>query len=425
MKDVSVADGGPLRIVHVSSVDLGIWFLRPQLQALVERGHTVHAFCGPGPYLEPLTRMGVAVTPIEVSRTISPFADLRLLLQLVRLLRNGRYTILHAHTAKLEVVAQLAGRIAGVPVVLYTNHGFIFRSDMKPGMTKFLRGMAKLGGRLADHVLSQSAEDIQVAVAEGIYPADKVSYLGNGIDIEGFDITAYPDPRRRAKKQEIGIPQDRAVVGMVGRYVWEKGYREFFEAAKTLVESGRPIHFLTVGNALESERDPVDFAILRELGIEDHVTVLRARNDMADLYSVMDVVVLPSYREGFPRTLMEAAAMSRPTVATDISGCREAVTHGETGFLVPVRDAAQLAARIATLLDDPTLAASFGASARALAEDRFDERRVVQRLLACYEELLERRPIGGGRLRREISENNVHRAMPYALTSSENASNAK
>jgi glycosyltransferase involved in cell wall biosynthesis len=382
-----------LRIVHLSSVDLGIWFLRPQLRALLERGHTVHAFCGAGPYMEPLQRMGVAVTPIEVSRTISPLADLRLLWHLVRLLRKGQYHILHAHTAKLELVAQLAGRIARVPVVLYTNHGFIFRSAMNPSLRAFLRGMARVGGRLSDHVLSQSAEDIEVAVAQRIYPADRVSYLGNGIDIQAFDPGRYPDSQRRAKKRELGILENVPVVGMVGRYVWEKGYREFFEAAKFLVESGRPVHFLTVGNALESERDPVDFGILRELGIAEHVTVLRARDDMADLYAVMDVAVLPSYREGFPRTLMEAAAMGKPTVATDISGCREAVVEGETGFLVPVRDAAQLAACIASLLDDPGLALAFGTRARAHAEERFDERHVVQRLLACYRTLLERRSI--------------------------------
>jgi glycosyltransferase involved in cell wall biosynthesis len=105
----------------------------------------------------------------------------------------------------------------------------------------------------------------------------------------------------------------------------------------------------------------------------------------------MDIIVLPSYREGFPRTLMEAAAMSKPTIATDISGCREAVVDGRNGFLVPMKDSRSLAEKISLLLREPALAGQLGAQGRALAEERFDERKVIERLKFCYAELLRRK----------------------------------
>src|SRR5205085_10549474 len=120
----------------------------------------------------------------------------------------------------------------------------------------------------------------------------------------------------------------------------------------------------TVGVPLESERDPVDFSVLRELGIEEKFFVLKSRSDMPELYALMDVVALPSYREGFPRSLMEAAAMSKPLVASDVSGCRQAIVDGRNGFLVPVKDSSALASKIKLLLDDAALAARLGAEGR-------------------------------------------------------------
>jgi N,N'-diacetylbacillosaminyl-diphospho-undecaprenol alpha-1,3-N-acetylgalactosaminyltransferase len=192
----------------------------------------------------------------------------------------------------------------------------------------------------------------------------------------------------QAKKRELGIPADHLVVGMVGRYVWEKGFREFFAAAQKIAQARPNVSFVTVGMSLESERDPVDFSILNKLGIADRFSVLDSRNDMAEIYSVMDVVALPSYREGFPRSLMEAAAMSRPLVASDVSGCRQTVIDGRNGFLVPVRNSRELAEKIELLLDNGNLARQFGAAGRALAEERFDVNRVIERLRACYAELL-------------------------------------
>ena len=398
-----------IKIVHASTVDLGILFLRPQLRALKEDGFEVHAMCADGPWVPSFEEEGFKVHRIAVRREMSPAADLKLLRELVGILRRERYTIFHAHTPKIELFGQLAARIAGVPIVLYTNHGFIFRGEMGGAKRSLLKNLARFSGLVSDFTLSQSAEDVEHAVRERIYRRARVAYLGNGIDITHLDARRFSPEQVRAKKRELGVPEGNAVVGMVGRYVWEKGYREFFEAAKLIADKRPNVTFLTVGAALASERDPVEFGELRRLGVEDKFVVLKDRKDMDELYSVMDVVALPSYREGFPRSLMEAAAMSKPAVATDIPGCREAVVEGRNGFLVPLKDSAAVAEKVGALLDDPALAARLGRGGRELAEDRFDERKVVERLKACYAELL-RRKLPAYRVERQGAALKVSRA---------------
>ena len=381
----------PLKVLHVSTVDLGISFLMPQLRALQRDGFEVHAACADGPLLPSFEREGIKVHRVEVTRELTPFADLKLLRQLFRIMRRERYAVVHTHTPKMELVGQAAAWLARVPVILYTNHGLIFLGRPRALEGLMFRTVARVAGLFSDKVISQSAEDASVVVREKIYRRDKVGFLGNGIDISRLRADRFTGEEVRAKRRELGIPDGDKVVGMVGRYVWEKGYREFFEAARMILEGDGRVSFLTVGVPLESERDPVDFSMLRELGIEEKFFVLKSRSDMPELYSVMDVVALPSYREGFPRSLMEAASMSKPVVASDVSGCRQAVVEGGNGYLVPVKNSGALASKIKLLLDDASLRARLGARGRELAEERFDVEKVIGRLRGFYEELLRRK----------------------------------
>jgi glycosyltransferase involved in cell wall biosynthesis len=380
-----------LKVVHISSVDLGISFLLPQLRALQADGFEVHAICADGPPVPSFERAGIKMHRVEITRDLTPLSDLKLLWRLFRLIRRERYAIVHTHTPKIELVGQLAAWLARTPVVLYTNHGLIFLGPMHESKRLMFKTVARLAGLFSDRIISQSAEDVSTVVQQKIYRRRQVGFLGNGIDIAELRAERFTPEQVRAKKHALGIPADHKVVGMVGRYVWEKGYREFFEAAKIISRADERVSFVTVGVALESERDPVDFSVLHELGVAEKFFVLKSRSDMPELYALMDVVALPSYREGFPRSLMEAAAMSKPVVASDVSGCRQAVVEGHNGYLVPVKDGGALARKIKLLLDDPALAAQFGARGRALAEERFDVTKVIERLRATYEELLRRK----------------------------------
>ena len=381
----------PLKVIHISSVDLGISFLMPQLRALAADGFEVHAACPDGPLVPSFEREGIKVHRVRVTRELTPLADLKLLWRLFRIMRREGYAVVHTHTPKMEMVGQLAAWLARVPVIIYTNHGLIFLGRTGALEGHMFKTVARVAGLFSDQIISQSAEDASVVVRERIYPRRKVGFLGNGIDISSLRADRFTPEHVSAKRRELGIPEGDKVVGMVGRYVWEKGYREFFEAARIILREDERVSFVTTGVPLDSERDPVDFSLLRELGIEEKFFVLKSRSDMPELYALMDVVALPSYREGFPRSLMEAAAMSKPVVASDVSGCRQAVVEGESGYLVPPKDAAALASKIRLLLGDAALAARLGARGRAIAEERFDVEKVIERLRGFYEELLKRR----------------------------------
>ncbi len=376
------------KIVHLANVEQTIsLFLLPQLKALQKEGFEVHAICPIINKREEITNEGIIVHHVNVTRDITFFSDIVMLIKIWWIMINERFVLAHAHSAKMEFFGQLAARLAFVPIVTYTNHGMIFRSKVSPMKKKVLIWLAKISGWLSDHIFSQSQEDIDYAQKHNIYNGNKISYLGNGIDVRIFDINNYSKQDLLNIRKELNISPSVFVVGMVARFVKEKGYVELFEAAKELLNDNKEIFFLCVGNEMKNERDPVDFSILKEMNINDHFLILKSQEDMAKLYAIMDVVVLPSYREGFPRTMMEAASMSKPTIATDISGCREVIIDNYNGKLVPAMDSKALAKAL-DILNNTKLSEEFGLNGRDYALKNFDQNKVVERLLTGYRKML-------------------------------------
>jgi glycosyltransferase involved in cell wall biosynthesis len=231
----------------------------------------------------------------------------------------------------------------------------------------------------------QNPEDVDTLERLRV-PARKIVQLGNGIDLHRFDPDRSTDARRRLRA-ELGVADDQVVCGVVGRLVWEKGYREVFDAARELRDD---VTFVVVGPSDPEKGDavsPADIAAAER----DGVVFLGTRTDMECVYLAFDLYVLASYREGFPRSAMEAAAMGLPVIVTDIRGCREVVDSGRTGVLVPPRQGAALAGAVRSLARDPERRAQFGRAARAKAAREFDQRRVIDITLGTYERLLARR----------------------------------
>ena len=174
----------------------------------------------------------------------------------------------------------------------------------------------------------------------------------------------------------------------MGRLVEEKGILDLLEAAKAVIEAIPRAQFLIIGPYDDDKPDALRPEVAERFGVADSCRFLGMRNDMPELYALMDVLVLPSYREGFPRAPMEASAMGVPTVVTNIRGCREAVDPGENGLLFPVGDVDALAKCMIELLGDDERRAAMAVAGRRIAEDRFDEQKVFDRVLSEYERLL-------------------------------------
>jgi len=283
------------------------------------------------------------------------------------------------------VYGSLAARLAGVPgrVSAVTGLGYVFTSDDAKArwLRPLVRGLMRLalGGKRARLIL-QNPDDVTLFErARLVDPQDIRLIPGSGVDCVRF--------APRADAHTIALGQPLRVL-LPARLLWDKGLAEFVDAARRLRAQGRTLEFLLAGTP-----DPGNPAAAPETMVQGWVDEgvlqwLGHVDDMPALFRSVDMVVLPSYREGLPKGLIEAAACGLPLVTTDVPGCREVVTDGENGLRVPVRDAGALAAAIARLQDDPVLAQRLGAAARQRALDEFDERIVIDRTMAVYREVL-------------------------------------
>jgi glycosyltransferase involved in cell wall biosynthesis len=254
---------------------------------------------------------------------------------------------------------------------------------------RFYVWMERVAAKCSDTILSQNREDMATAVAEHIARPEQMKWLGNGIDLAQFDRRRVADSTLQELRGEIGIDPNAPVVGFVGRLVEEKGILDLLQAAKTVVEAIPKAQFLIVGPYDEEKPDALRPEVAERYGVAANCRFVGLRNDMPELYALMEVLVLPSYREGFPRAPMEASAMGVPAVVTDIRGCRETVDHGENGLLFPVGDVHALAQSLIELLQDDERRAQMGTTGRQIAKDRFDEQKVFNRVLREYERLLQ------------------------------------
>lgn len=385
---------GTVKIAHITTVDMSVrHLLLNQLLSLRTAGFDVTAMSAPGPDIRPVEDAGIRHLAVPFTRRMAPLADLRAAWVLWRTFRRERFTIVHTHQVKAALFGQAAARLAGVPIVVNTIHGFYFHERTPPLKRGGWVLIERMAAKCSTLLLSQNREDIPTAIAARICSADKIEHLGNGIDIRRFDRSRVSTNRVAALKRELGMPEDAVVVGFVGRLVREKGILELFEAVRELRHSFPALRLLVVGPVDAVKNDALTPAAASHCGIDDIAVFTGYRQDMPELYAVMNVCVLPSHREGLPRSPMEASAMGVPCVATDIRGCREVVLDSDNGLLVPVGDARALAHACARILRDPELASAMGRRGRELALERFDERHVFERVRSAYARLLARRGI--------------------------------
>jgi glycosyltransferase involved in cell wall biosynthesis len=347
-------------------------------------------------YGESLRRAGVAVEYIPFAREIRPATDARCAVALARTLRRHRFDLVHSHNPKGGLLTPPVARLAGPAIVLHTVHGLLFNEATRGPSRWAAVAAERWTAAWVDHLLFQSAEDYELARSRRYKSPDRLHLVGNGIDEERFDPARYPEGRD-AKRRELGFAPDDLVIGMVGRLVREKGYEEFFRMAGRIAAAVPQARFLVVGITEADQSDAVDApALVADHGLGGRCLLLEQRRDMPELYLAMDAAVLPSHREGIPRALMEASAMGRPVVASDIRGCREVVADGQSGRLFPLADEDAFAEAVLQLLRDADLRQRMGQRGRERIADLFTESATARRVADCYEAALEARSVAPG-----------------------------
>ncbi|WP_447991576.1 glycosyltransferase family 4 protein [Achromobacter spanius] len=353
----------------------------PVALAAQQAGYDVHVATMDGPAVADIQALGMTHHAIPMTRSGKhPLQELGTLLALVRLFRRVRPDVVHLVTIKPVLYGGIAARIARVPgmVAAISGLGFVFLSNsLKMRMVRAV--VARLYrvalGHPNSRVIFQNANDRDLLKSLGAVRDEQVVMIrGAGVDLDAY--RASPEP-----------PAPPVVVTMVARLLRDKGVREFVEAAAMLRARGVPVTMqlvggLDAGNPASATQQEVD-AWQRDGAVQ----ALGERSDIAELYAASHIAVLPSYREGLPKSLIEAAACGRAVVTTDVPGCRDAIEPGQTGLLVPVRDAQSLADAIARLAEDAALRQRMGAAGRALAESEFDIKRVARVHVELYDAL--------------------------------------
>lgn len=378
-----------IKICHIASADMTVKFLLiPQLEFLIGQGYDVYVVYSKGKWKKKIESQGIKVKNIEIKRKVSPLWDLVSVFQLFFYFRKEKFDIVHTHTPKPGLLGQLAAKMAGVPIIVNTVHGLYFNEDSSVFKKYFFVFIEKIAAICSDLIFSQNKEDIETIIKERITKREKLKYLGNGVSIEKFNSERFSVDFIEKKKKELGLKPNFKIIGAVGRLVREKGYLDLFKAFKKVLEKFPDTILLIVGPKEPEKKDKFNPIVAKDYGIEKNTIFLGQRVDVDELYSLMDIFVLSSHREGFPRTVIEASAMGKPVVATNIRGCREAVEDGKTGLLVPVKNPAKLAEVIIYLLENPEKAKQMGKNGRIKIVKEFDERLVFDRIKEEYQRLI-------------------------------------
>jgi glycosyltransferase involved in cell wall biosynthesis len=332
-------------------------------------------------------QQGVEVVQVpQLSREISPLGDAQSILQLVRLIKRERPHILHTHTAKAGAVGRIAALLAGdarPPIIVHTFHGHVLQGYFGPIRAAFFREIERRLASATTRLVAVSPQVRDDLVEFGVAPPERFAVVRLGIELDQRT-RANPDARRELRRL-FGVPEDRFVVGWIGRMTAVKRLPLVLEGFKLLVDRGVDATLCLVGDG--PDRDEAE-RLAHRLGIMKRCLFVGYQLDVAPYYELFDALVLPSANEGTPVVAIEALAAGRPVVATDVGGVSDVVKDGVDGYLVRSGDATALATRLADLATDAEKRRAMGAAGAADVPSRYAVQRLIDDVDALYRELL-------------------------------------
>jgi len=315
-------------------------------------------------------------------REVRPLQDLVTLVRLWWLFRRERPAIVHTHSSKAGILGRWAARLAGVPVIFHTAHGFGFHDFQRPLVKRFYVWLERATARITTKLVVVSYANAQKGTQHGIFKKGDWVLCRDAIAVDEF---LKPGPRK-TRLRDWGVPEDRTVVGMVACFKPQKAPVDFVDLAARVLATRKDVHFVMAG---DGELRPQVEARIRELGIRSHVTLLgwQREDDMPEVYRNLDVVVLTSLWEGLPCVFSEAMAAGLPIVATNVDGAREAVIDGDSGFLHEPHDMAGMSCSVLKLVADPELRLAMGRRGKSRVME-FDISTSVENLESAYRQRL-------------------------------------
>jgi glycosyltransferase involved in cell wall biosynthesis len=376
-----------MKILQVTAVDFTVKkFLLPLADDLKKNNYEVHIACDVNEIGIALQNQGYNIKHIPFSRNFNVINHTKALFSLISLIKKEKYDIIHSHTPVASLIARMAAVICRVPLNVYTAHGFYFHENMRPFVYKIAYSLEKIWGKyLTDYLFFQSREDYDLALKHKFNKPSRLIHINNGVSDEKFNPKDY---NRNAIRESLGL-KDEKVILFVGRLVEEKGIKELLEAFELLSVHHDDFKLILVGGGVTGDRDSLNVEEIVDgmnESVKQNIILLGLRDDIPELLAASDLFTLPSYREGLPRSIIEAMAMGKPIVATNIRGCREEVFEGINGYLCNDRDPKSLADAIKSILIDEEKLSTFGSNSRRIFLEEFEEIKVLNRQMKVFNE---------------------------------------
>ena len=381
-----------MKILFVTRVPItAVRFILPLADMLRGRGDEVEFAFGPGEGLQRMLASGYACNSLNLKMNSLSVLNVAAIRELYRVIKRGRYDVVHTYSPTVGLYGRIAAQCAGVPYVVHSVIGSMAVSGV-PFIHRAIYFVTELlTSRLVDRFVTLNEDDTRTLTRWKMTSPDRITTLQYeyGVDLRRFSPGALNQEEIRAIRDQYRLDPGVPTIGFVGRLIEAKGVLELLEAFKLLRSRGSKAKLLFVGSVLSTDKDKETIHRLRrrvkEDDLEDDVVFFGSRENVPLFLSLMDVVVLPSYNEGFPRIPIEAGAMGKPSICTAVAGAHRAIVDGETGFIVPLYDVERLASAIGALVNDQGLLQRMGAAALERTTRLFDQEKILEQQMTVYD----------------------------------------
>lgn len=373
------------KLIEVSAVDITLYkFILPLMKELSKNNWNISTATNNLEYGHKLEDEGYTVHQIDFARNLSPYRNIKALCQLILLFKREKPDFVHVHTPIASVLARIAAKIAKVPHIVYTLHGLYPKSP-------FIQIEKFMCRHFTDYIFTVNEEDRVYLIENEFINPHRIKNLNSvGVDTQKFDPKSIDESQKKSLKKELGL-MDKPVIGFVGRLVEEKGIFELMDAFIN-VRSNIDCQLLLIGSDNFESQKSLSIRALKQkakqAGFQKDVIFAGHREDIPICLSLIEVFVLPSYREGMAISSLEAMSMEIPVIASNIRGCKEEVTF-ETGILVEKGNISQLSDSIQSLILDREKAISMGKAARKRVKKYFSLEQIVSKQIKIFEKLMQ------------------------------------
>lgn len=360
-------------------------------ELLDKREYIIEVACAPGgPLIKLLSKLGIKIFLIPTLRNaINPVRDLLAFAKIYHLIKERRYDVVHCHSTKAGILGRIAARLAWVPAIIFTAHGFAFRESMFLPKKLLLILMEKIAAACCHRIITVSEYDRKDALKLRLKNPSEIVTIHNGIDVDSFKNLDLKEGERIREK--LGIDKECTIIGTVANFYANKGYPYLLQAAKLVMEKNDRVRFIAVGDGpLRKEMS----RMAQSLGLNRKFIFAGYQSQPLSFLSIMDIFVLSSIKEGLPFSVLEAMALSKPVIATTVGGIPEIVEDYKTGILVKPSDPPSLAEAILTVIRDGPLRERLARNGREKVDD-FNLHLIVEKIDHLYETLLKSKVVLG------------------------------